>query len=61
MKYRPVQHVGFTAKRHRQLLWLLNAIAKAKGEEVAVTAKGLIEKAGREELDRLGVGAGGRF
>lgn len=55
MAYRPVRHISFCQKKHRNLLWIVNRLAEAYNEEAAVIAGKLITKAGNEELERLGV------
>jgi len=55
MAYKPVKNISFSQKKHRQLLWVINELAKARREEAAVTAQKLIMQAGNKEMERLGI------
>ena len=50
-----MKNVGFNEKKHPRLLWMVNKLAKYYDKEAAVIASQLIEQAGREELERLGI------
>ncbi|RKY12674.1 MAG: hypothetical protein DRP65_00515 [Planctomycetota bacterium] len=55
MAYKPVENISFNKKKHPGLLWIANVIGEATNEEAATVVRRLVEQAGTEEIEGLGI------